>query len=361
MLVGDQVDNVPGVQGVGPKTAVKLLQEYGSVDALMAQADQIKGAVGDKLRKALDWLPTGRQLLTIKTDCDLNGWVPHMPALDAIRMGEPQNEPLRSFYETYGFKGLAKALGGGETPTPAPAHSTGRHRRPVRRTGRRRAARQRTGLRHHPHLGSLRHLAGQSAGRRSGGRRHRNHLARRNGGADRRHQLQRDAREKPPTSRSSTKAQTRPSNCRWTRCSPGSSPGWRTRKSTSSASTSSTTATSSPTTASRCRATRTTPCCKAMCSKCTSRTASAASPSATWAAAASVTKTCAARARTRSRLPRWTVAKAAEYSCEDSDQTLDVHRVLWPQIEADAKLQIHLRTGNCQQRNRSTASNATAC
>ncbi len=121
MLVGDQVDNVPGVQGVGPKTAVKLLQEYGSVDALIAQADQIKGAVGEKLRKSLDWLPTGRQLLTIKTDCDLNGWVPGLPALDAVRMGEPQKEPLRTFYETYGFKGLAKALGGGEAPGPAPA------------------------------------------------------------------------------------------------------------------------------------------------------------------------------------------------------------------------------------------------
>jgi len=120
MLVGDQVDNVPGVQGVGPKTAVKLLQEYGSVDALIAQADQIKGAVGEKLRKALDWLPTGRQLLTIKTDCDLNGWVPNMPSLDAIRMGEPQKEPLKTFYETYGFKGLAKSLGGGESPSSPP-------------------------------------------------------------------------------------------------------------------------------------------------------------------------------------------------------------------------------------------------
>ncbi len=121
MLVGDQVDNVPGVQGVGPKTAVKLLQEYGSVDQLIAQADQVKGAVGEKLRKALDWLPTGRQLLTIKTDCDLNGWVPGLPALDAVRMGQPQKEPLRTFYETYGFKGLAKALGGGDAPAPAPA------------------------------------------------------------------------------------------------------------------------------------------------------------------------------------------------------------------------------------------------
>ena len=125
MLVGDPVDNVPGVQGVGPKTAVKLLQEYGSVDALIAQADQVKGAVGEKLRKSLDWLPTGRQLLTIKTDCDLNGWVPGLPALDAVRMGEPQKEPLRAFYESYGFKGLAKALGGGDTAAHAPAAAPG--------------------------------------------------------------------------------------------------------------------------------------------------------------------------------------------------------------------------------------------
>jgi DNA polymerase I len=119
MLVGDQVDNVPGVNKVGPKTAVKLLQEYGSVDRLIAQADQVKGAVGEHLRQALDWLPVGRQLLTIKTDCDLDGWVPGLPALDAIRMGEPVRQPLRAFYETYGFKGLAKALSGDEAESPA--------------------------------------------------------------------------------------------------------------------------------------------------------------------------------------------------------------------------------------------------
>jgi DNA polymerase-1 len=125
MLVGDTIDNVPGVNKVGPKTAVKLLQEYGSIDNLIAQADQVKGAVGENLRQALEWLPTGRQLLTIKTDCDLNGWVPGLPALDAVRMGEPQKEPLRAFYETYGFKGLAKALGGGEAAAPAVAPAPG--------------------------------------------------------------------------------------------------------------------------------------------------------------------------------------------------------------------------------------------
>ncbi|MDP2263449.1 MAG: DNA polymerase I [Hydrogenophaga sp.] len=110
-LVGDQVDNVPGVDKVGPKTAVKWLTEYGSLDGVVANADKIKGAAGENLRKAIDWLPTGRQLVTIKTDCDLDGFVPGLPALDAIRLGEPATEALRVFYETYGFRGLAEALG----------------------------------------------------------------------------------------------------------------------------------------------------------------------------------------------------------------------------------------------------------
>lgn len=114
-LVGDQIDNVPGVEKVGPKTAAKWLGEYGSLDNLVANASQIKGVAGENLRKALDWLPTGRQLLTIKTDCDLNGWVPGLPALDALQMNEPDTESLRDFYEKYGFKGLAKALGGSES------------------------------------------------------------------------------------------------------------------------------------------------------------------------------------------------------------------------------------------------------
>jgi DNA polymerase I len=115
-LVGDQVDNVPGVDKVGPKTAVKWLTEYGSLDAIVANADKIKGAAGENLRKALDWLPTGRTLVTIKTDCELDGWVPGLPALDAIRLNEPANDALRVFYETYGFRGLAESLGGSTAP-----------------------------------------------------------------------------------------------------------------------------------------------------------------------------------------------------------------------------------------------------
>ena len=109
-LVGDTVDNVPGVEKVGPKTAAKWLQEYGSLDALVAQADAIKGVAGQNLRKALDWLPTGRSLLTVKTDCDLSEWVAGLPSLDAIAIGEQDVDGLKQFYETYGFKGLVRTL-----------------------------------------------------------------------------------------------------------------------------------------------------------------------------------------------------------------------------------------------------------
>lgn len=113
ILVGDTVDNVPGVQKVGPKTAVKLLLEYGSLDNLMANADQVKGVVGENLRKAVDWLPTGRQLLKIRTDCDLNAYVPELPSLETIRLAPPNEADLLAFYEKYGFKGLVRSRGAG--------------------------------------------------------------------------------------------------------------------------------------------------------------------------------------------------------------------------------------------------------
>lgn len=109
-LVGDSVDNVPGVDKVGPKTAVKLLQEYGSLDNLVANADKVKGAVGENLRRALEWLPKGRQLLTIRTDCDLKDHIPGIPALEDIVIGGQDVEKLKDFYERYGFKGLVKQL-----------------------------------------------------------------------------------------------------------------------------------------------------------------------------------------------------------------------------------------------------------
>ena len=115
-LVGDAVDNVPGVPKVGPKTAVKWLLEYGSLDALVARAGEIKGAVGENLRKSLDWLPKGRELLTIKKDCDLADYIDGLPAMDTIAMGAQQTSALRTFYLKYGFKGLVGQIDAENTP-----------------------------------------------------------------------------------------------------------------------------------------------------------------------------------------------------------------------------------------------------
>jgi DNA polymerase-1 len=117
-LVGDTVDNVPGVAKVGPKTAVKWLQQYGSLQGVVDNAANIGGVVGENLRKALDWLPTGRALLTIKTDCDLTGWVDGLPAMDSIAPGAQDAGALRAFYEKYGFKGLAKTVSGADSVRP---------------------------------------------------------------------------------------------------------------------------------------------------------------------------------------------------------------------------------------------------
>ena len=126
ILVGDTVDNVPGVQKVGPKTAAKLLLEYGSLDNLMAHAHEVKGVVGENLRKAVDWLPTGRQLLKIRTDCDLNAYVPELPSLETIRLDAPNEVDLLAFYEQYGFKGLVRSRGAGASESAGADNSSGK-------------------------------------------------------------------------------------------------------------------------------------------------------------------------------------------------------------------------------------------
>ncbi|MEY4766435.1 MAG: hypothetical protein RI907_3108 [Pseudomonadota bacterium] len=122
-LIGDTVDNVPGVEKVGPKTAVKWLAEHGSLDAIIAAAATFKGATGDNLRKALDWLPQGRRLITVKLDCDLGGHVPQWPELDALALKGPDLPALLDFYTRFGFKtaklDVERQLGGGASPAPA--------------------------------------------------------------------------------------------------------------------------------------------------------------------------------------------------------------------------------------------------
>ena len=101
-LVGDAVDNVPGVNKVGPKTAVKWLSEFGSLDAIVAQSGKIGGVVGENLRQALDWLPTARQLVTVKTDCAL---APHMESIERSLALQPEDDrQLREFFERYGMR-----------------------------------------------------------------------------------------------------------------------------------------------------------------------------------------------------------------------------------------------------------------
>ncbi len=132
-LMGDTVDNVPGVEKVGPKTAAKWIAEHGSLDGVIAAAGTIKGVAGENLRKALDWLPTGKRLVTVVTDCDLAAQVPGFPSLDALALQPVNREGLLDFYGRFGFKtwkkDLEAALGspaaagaeGEDPPAAAPA------------------------------------------------------------------------------------------------------------------------------------------------------------------------------------------------------------------------------------------------
>ena len=100
-IIGDAVDNVPGVPKAGPKTANKWLAEFGDLDNLMANAEQVKGVVGENLRASLEWLPKARELITVKKDCDLD---PHLLSLDDLH-AKPEDAPLlRELFERYAFK-----------------------------------------------------------------------------------------------------------------------------------------------------------------------------------------------------------------------------------------------------------------
>ncbi|HEX7385704.1 MAG TPA: DNA polymerase I [Castellaniella sp.] len=100
MLMGDTVDNVPGVDKVGPKTAAKWLSEYGSIEALVAQAASVKGVAGSNLREAIEQFPLTRELLTIKLDCDL----PEAHSLPSLQLRAPDRGHLLRLYEDYGFR-----------------------------------------------------------------------------------------------------------------------------------------------------------------------------------------------------------------------------------------------------------------
>ena len=105
-LMGDTVDNIPGVPKVGPKTAAKWLNEFGTLDALMQRADEIKGKIGDNLRGALEQLPLSKALTQIKCD------VPLPLSLDQLQPVEPDQQHLREAFSELEFKSWLDALDG---------------------------------------------------------------------------------------------------------------------------------------------------------------------------------------------------------------------------------------------------------
>ncbi|HEY0562252.1 MAG TPA: DNA polymerase I [Methylophilus sp.] len=104
VLVGDTSDNVPGVEKVGPKTAVKWLKQYGSLDNIVANADSISGVVGENLRKALDWLPTARELITIRCDVGIR------EHFDELIQQAPDKAKLAELFDRFEFRSWKREL-----------------------------------------------------------------------------------------------------------------------------------------------------------------------------------------------------------------------------------------------------------
>ena len=112
-LVGDKVDNVPGVDKVGPKTAVKWLTQYGSLDGVIAAAADIGGAVGENLRAALDFLPLGRRLVTVRCDVELP------LALSELAPRQTDREALAELFARYEMRSWLKEVSSAVAPAPA--------------------------------------------------------------------------------------------------------------------------------------------------------------------------------------------------------------------------------------------------
>ncbi|MCM5569982.1 DNA polymerase I [Burkholderiaceae bacterium FT117] len=122
-LVGDTVDNVPGVPKCGPKTAVKWLEQYGSLDEVLAHADEIKGVVGENLRQSLEWLPTARKLVTVKTDCELPEEFAEFES--GLVLADDDDERLRELYTRCGFRTWLRELEGEAPRQPARVFGAG--------------------------------------------------------------------------------------------------------------------------------------------------------------------------------------------------------------------------------------------
>jgi len=118
-LIGDSSDNIPGIDKVGPKTGAKLLQQFGSLDGLVAHVAEIPGKVGENLRAGLATLELSRRLATIRTDLELP------LSLEELTPGAPDLAALRELYTRYELRALLRQLEGGDAGTPAAAANRG--------------------------------------------------------------------------------------------------------------------------------------------------------------------------------------------------------------------------------------------
>ena len=355
-LVGDSSDNIPGIDKVGPKTAAKWLNKYGTLDALLAHAAEIEGKVGDNLRAGLTTLALSRQLATIRTDLalplDEAGLVRR--AADIAR--------LRALYRRLELRTLlqqleaAAAAGAAASPVPQPMRCRGwRPDRAERRRGRdaadalielatpadpaRGGAGERAAaLRDRDGLGCADALDRRAARARAVRVRHRDHQSR--------------LHERPRSSACrSASSPAMPPTCRWRTtmparrrssiargCSRRCGRCWRTRahgklgqhlkfdmhvlaelRHHS------------------CAGSATTPCSSPTCSTAPRRaTTWTRWPRTIWACAPFTSRMSPARAPSRSAFNQVSVERAAEYAAEDADVTLRLHRVLWPRLRADA-------------------------
>ena len=113
-LVGDKVDNIPGVDKCGPKTAVKWLQTYQDLDNLVEHADEIRGKIGEYLREATETLPLSRELATIRTDVELDF------GLEDLKLREQDDQQLLELFREYEFRSwIAELESNKDSQTPA--------------------------------------------------------------------------------------------------------------------------------------------------------------------------------------------------------------------------------------------------
>jgi DNA polymerase-1 len=111
-LVGDSIDNIPGIPGVGPKTAVKWLQQYGDLETLKAKAGEVGGKIGDRLREGLSTLDLSKQLATIRCDVELP------LTIDELALKPQDADRLGALFERLEFTRLLKRVRGGSEPQP---------------------------------------------------------------------------------------------------------------------------------------------------------------------------------------------------------------------------------------------------